>query len=181
MDASFGLAGLAASLGAKDLVSDIIAGFTLMTDGSYKVGDTIEIDGFDGAVLKINMRKTTVMDKKGTVKTFSNSTITSVINHSLYPYIYWLEFLLPQECTVKMADEIINRELPKLIGKCPLIIDGPRYSGVSEVIISTGVLFTKIFVDAVCNYPDRYDVQYFLNTELKRIFENELIKDNTME
>ena len=117
--ASFGLAGLAASLGAKDLVSDIIAGFTLMTDGSYKVGDTIEIDGFDGAVLKINMRKTTVMDKKGTVKTFSNSTITSVINHSLYPYIYWLEFLLPQECTVKMADEIINEitNPPALLGR----------------------------------------------------------------
>ena len=41
--ASFGLAGLAASLGAKDFVSDVIAGFTLMADGSYKVGDSIEI------------------------------------------------------------------------------------------------------------------------------------------
>ncbi len=171
--ASFGLAGLAASLGAKDFVSDIIAGITLMTDGSYKVGDTIEIDDFRGTVLKINMRKTTVLQWQGTVKTFSNSTITSVINHSLYPYTCFLTFTIPKECTVKKAEEIIGRELPKLKNQCPGIIEGPSYVGVSEVKILYGSLWTTLAVQAVCKFKDRFTVNYFLTRNIKMMFEEE--------
>ena len=178
--ASFGLAGLAASLGAKDFVSDIIAGITLIADASYKVGDTIEIGDFRGTVLKINMRKTTVMDWQGTVKTFSNSTITSVINHSLYPYVYMLTFAVPQGCTVKEAEELINRELPKLKGKCPAIIDGPTYKGVSEVVLVHGFLYTKMSVQAVCTFSQRYTVHYFLNKEIKMMFEKQYDEELTI-
>ena len=171
--ASFGLAGLAASLGAKDFVLDVIAGFTLMADGSYKVGDSIEIGGNGGKVLKINMRKTTVMDWRGTVKTFSNSTITSVINHSVYPFKYVEYFTLPRGCTVKKAEEILNREMPKLVGKCPAILEGPVYKGVEEVVLDYGIIFSRVCIHAICNYSDRFTVNFFVTGELKKMFENE--------
>lgn len=169
--ASFGLAGLAASLGAKDFVADIISGITLMTDGSYKVGDTIEIDDFRGTVLKINMRKTTVINWQGTVKTFSNSTILSVINHSLYPYVFILDFALPLDWTIKKAEEVIVKELPGLQEKCPAIMKGPKYLGVTNVELSYGSLFTKVSVQAACKFSDRYKVTCFLTEEIKKLLE----------
>lgn len=177
---SFGLVGLAVSLGAKDLIADIIAGITLMADGSYKVGDTIEIDGKGGKVLKINMRKTTVMDWRGVVKTFSNSTITSVINHSVYPYVYVVYFILPRGCKLKKAEEIIHREMPKLVGKCPGILEGPTYKGVEEVVLDYGVTYSKLYIQALCKWGDRFTVNFFINGEMKKMFENEFDEEIKM-
>ena len=171
--ASFGLAGLAASLGAKDFIADIIAGINLMIDGSYKVGDSIEIGGLGGTVHKINMRKTTVMDWRGTVKTFNNSTITAVVNHSVYPSVYVTTFITPQGCTAEEAIQLLNREFPKLKGKCPVIIDGPSCKGACALPMVYGTLRAKIEVQAVCKWGDRFTVEFFVNGEIKKIFEKE--------
>lgn len=113
------------------------------------------------------------MDWRGTVKTFSNSTITSVINHSVYPFKYVEYFTLPRGCTVKKAEEILNREMPKLVGKCPAILDGPMYKGVEEVVLDYGIIFTRVCIHALCDYSDRFTVNFFVTRELKKMFENE--------
>ncbi len=154
MLASFGLAGFAVSLGAQAFVSDIIAGLNVMLDGSYKVGDIIRIGDYTGKVLSINMRKTTVVDRHGSVRSLCNSEITNVINHSVYPYIFIMDFTLPQSYTVVMVESILERELPKLKGKCPYITDGPEYLGVSAAELYEGFMVTKVSIRA---YPsERY-------------------------
>ena len=48
--ASAGILSLVIGLGAKDLVNDIIAGFFIIFEGSFKVGDWITVGNFSGAV-----------------------------------------------------------------------------------------------------------------------------------
>ena len=49
--ASVGFVTLAVTLGARDLVTDILAGLSIVFDGDFQVGDIVEIAGYRGKVL----------------------------------------------------------------------------------------------------------------------------------
>ncbi|MDO5481273.1 MAG: mechanosensitive ion channel family protein [Candidatus Saccharibacteria bacterium] len=69
-------------LAFQDLAKDIIAGFSIITEDQYAVGDIIEIDGFCGKVIFLGLKTTKVQNFYGEVKIFSNSTFSTVINYS---------------------------------------------------------------------------------------------------
>ena len=46
--AGLGIGTAIIGLAFQDLAKDLIAGFTIITEGEYEVGDTIELDGFMG-------------------------------------------------------------------------------------------------------------------------------------
>ena len=66
--ASLGLLSFAVSLGAKDLVTDILAGLSIVFDGEYQVGDIIEVGGYRGEVLEIGVRTTKLEGRGGNIK-----------------------------------------------------------------------------------------------------------------
>lgn len=76
--ASAGLAGLAISFGAQSLVKDLIAGFFLIVENQFNVGDTIEVSETKGEVTNINLRTTVIKDKKGNQTFLPNSKIEKV-------------------------------------------------------------------------------------------------------
>ena len=43
-------------LAFQDLAKDLIAGFSIITEGEYEVGDTIEVDNFMGTVTEVGLR-----------------------------------------------------------------------------------------------------------------------------
>ena len=69
-------------LAFQDLAKDIIAGFSIITEDQYAVGDIIEIDGFCGKVIFLGLKTTKIQSYYGEVKIFSNSTFPTVINYS---------------------------------------------------------------------------------------------------
>lgn len=73
--AGLGLGGLAFALAAKDLVANIFAGFVVITDKPYSIGDWIETTQTEGTVVEITFRSTKV-------RTFANAIVT-VPNASL--------------------------------------------------------------------------------------------------
>lgn len=80
--ASAGIAGLAISLGAQQLVRDIIAGVLIIVEDQYHVGDVIEVAGKAGAVEHISLRATHVRDVDGTLHIVPHSAITTVSNRT---------------------------------------------------------------------------------------------------
>ncbi|OEF97019.1 mechanosensitive ion channel family protein [Desulfuribacillus alkaliarsenatis] len=67
--AGLGLGGLAFALAAKDLVANIFAGFVVITDKPYSIGDWIESPDVEGTVEEITFRSTKV-------RTFANAIVT---------------------------------------------------------------------------------------------------------
>ena len=65
--AGLGIAGLALSLGAQNLVRDYIAGAFVLIENHYAEGDVVSIAGVSGAVEDINLRRTTVRSIEGTL------------------------------------------------------------------------------------------------------------------
>jgi small conductance mechanosensitive channel len=81
--ASVGFIGLAISMGLRDIISDVLAGISIITGRSFEVGDTIEIKGFGtGTVRMIGLRSTQMRFADGTDSYIRNSSITGVVNLS---------------------------------------------------------------------------------------------------
>ena len=83
-----GLGGLAISLAAQDTIADAIAGFIILIDQPFRVGDRIEIEkvGTWGDVVEIGLRTTRIRTRDNRMVIVPNSIIGSneVINYS-YP------------------------------------------------------------------------------------------------
>ena len=62
---SLGIVGIAVSLAARDILSNLFSGIILIVGKSIKVGDTIEINNKKGIVEQIKLRTTIVSDDDG--------------------------------------------------------------------------------------------------------------------
>ncbi len=80
--AGAGIAGLAIGFGAKTLVADLIAGFFIIFENQFNVGDWVKIANQEGEVTKISLRTITLQDKeRKTTYIIPNSSITTVIRY----------------------------------------------------------------------------------------------------
>ncbi len=82
------LIGLTISLAARDTLTDIIAGFSILIDQPFRIGDRIEVQGFDtwADVVDIGLRTTVLLTRHNIEIIVPNSTLAKnqVINYS-YP------------------------------------------------------------------------------------------------
>ncbi|MFM5882843.1 MULTISPECIES: mechanosensitive ion channel family protein [Methanobrevibacter] len=116
---SLGIAGIALSFAAKDLISNLFSGITLIIGKSIQVGDTIEINNKKGIVERITLRSTIISDDSGVKKIIPNSTLTN------YPYLH---FKTPEKYRVDIQTglslNIDVEEFEKYIVKKILEYDG---------------------------------------------------------
>jgi MscS family membrane protein len=66
---TLGLGGLAFALAAKDTLSNLFGGITILFDNIFKMGDWVKIGDTEGTVAEIGLRSTTI-------RTFDNALIT---------------------------------------------------------------------------------------------------------
>lgn len=80
--AGAGIAGIAVGLGAQTLVRDCIAGFFILLEDQFGVGDTVDIGAAIGVVETVTLRTTVVRSPDGTQWTVPNGAIIRVGNRS---------------------------------------------------------------------------------------------------
>jgi len=73
-----GILGLAIGMGAKDLASDLIAGFFILLENHFNVGDTIKAAGVSGKVKKMSLRTVILKDKNGNRHIIPNSALKTI-------------------------------------------------------------------------------------------------------
>ena len=85
--AGLGIGGLALAMAAKDTVSNVFGGFTILADRPFKLNDRVKISGFDGFIRDIGVRSTRLETLDGTVVTIPNAKFADspVENVSLEP------------------------------------------------------------------------------------------------
>jgi MscS family membrane protein len=86
--AALGLGGLAVSLAAKETIADAIAGFMILVDRPFRLGDRIEIQGLNtwGDVVEIGLRTTRIRTRDNRMVIVPNAVISTnqVVNYT-YP------------------------------------------------------------------------------------------------
>ena len=78
--AGAGVAGLAIGLGAQSLIRDVIAGFFILLEDQFHVGDIIQAAGVNGQIEQMTLRMTIVRDLQGTLHFIPNGEIKVVSN-----------------------------------------------------------------------------------------------------
>ena len=167
--ASLGLLSFAISLGAKDLITDILAGISIVFEGEYQVGDIIEVNGYRGMVLEIGVRTTKLEGRGGNIKIIANRDVKNVLNmtrkHSWYPVE--LNVVCDSEHPIEVIEQKLREQLSKIGEHIPEIISGPFYKGV----IGFGNGFVTLSIIAECNEADYHLVQRELNRALQFFLE----------
>ena len=78
--AGAGVAGFAIGFGAQGLIKDVIAGFFILLEDQFHVGDVIQAAGVSGQVEQVTLRLTIIRDLQGAVHFIPNGEIKVVSN-----------------------------------------------------------------------------------------------------
>lgn len=129
--AGLGIMGLVIGLGAQKFINDLIAGFFIIFEQHFDVGDTVEVKGFKGQVSDIGLKTTRIRNWKGDVMILSNGEITNIINYSKNQSVAVVDFGIAYETDVQSVLDILNKELLILKQQFPQIIEDPTVIGVT--------------------------------------------------
>jgi small conductance mechanosensitive channel len=78
--AAGGILGLTFSFGAQSLVKDVIAGFFILFENQFGIGDVIEAAEKSGTVERMTLRVTMLRDLRGVLHVIPNGQITTLSN-----------------------------------------------------------------------------------------------------
>ncbi|MCR5608527.1 MAG: mechanosensitive ion channel family protein [Lachnospiraceae bacterium] len=168
--AGLGILSLIFGLGVTSLIEDIVAGFFIIAEHLFDVGDIVVIDDFRGTVLSIGIRSTQLEDEGGDILILRNSSIESLVNMTNHLSYAICDIPISADVPFEKVEEVIkNAELENLMEQYDDIEGGPFYLGLSEIQESGIQLITFV---AICQESKRYSVQRIMNRELKILFDN---------
>ena len=165
---SLGIVGIAVSLAAKDLISNLFSGIILIIGKSIKVGDTIELNNTKGVVEKVQLHTTTIKDDDGIISTIPNSTLTNNL-FKLYKAQekYRIDIMagLSLNNDLDEFNEYIVREIKQLDG----VLDNPE-----PKIYSKGITFeeTKIKISFwIKDYNNKDEYKLIITNKIRKFVE----------
>ena len=171
--ASLGVLSLALSLGAQDLIKDILAGLAIVFDGSFRIGDVVEVDGTEGIVQEIGVRATKLTVEGNNTLYINNSEISSVLNKSKELSRINLEFRIPINESLPKLEELLNRELPEIGRKNSKIVKGPELLGLTGLSGAAASRVIQLAIEVMIDQKDEAEVKSYLYREIHLLFERE--------
>ena len=167
--AAIGTLGIAVSLGAQHFVSDIIAGLTMVFEGTVHVGDIVDLGAgskmYHGTVQEIGLRFIRIINYDGNIVALNNRDINMTTNMTKLNSWCRCEFTVSSEYAIEEIDEIMQRELPE-IGKQDLrILKGPDYQGI--IALEGGKM--TFLITAECREKDMSAVHQIIIRSVQQI------------
>lgn len=138
---SASVAGLAVGFGAQKLVRDVIAGFFILMEDQYGVGDHVTIGGVAGVVEELGMRTTRIRDAGGRLHIFANGDIAQVCNLSRGKLRVSMDIAVPASMDLDRVISVLNEVGDSIARDCPQEVLEPfRYEGLAQVTGATATL-----------------------------------------
>ena len=136
--ASVSVVGVAVGLGAKDVITDFLAGITMIFEDQYGVGDVIDTGLATGTVIEVGLRVTKLRDADGEIWYVRNGSIERVGNQSQgwsravvdVPVHYGTDVGRVHEVLTAMAKQLYEDETwrPRLLDEQP-----PQVMGIENL------------------------------------------------
>jgi len=131
-----GLASVAVGFGAQTLIRDVIAGFYIVLEDQYVVGDTIQIADYIGRMEHLTLRRTVLRDPRGALVTIANGEIRTVSNLSRDWSQAFVDVSFSPETSSDKALQTLDSAAAALRDDpawAPALVDGPRILGVQNL------------------------------------------------
>lgn len=170
--AGFGIVGVVLGLAFQDLAKDIIAGFSIILENQYAIGDTISVSGFKGEVIFLGLKTTKIKNYEGQVKIIANRNATEIINYSLENSLAIVDIDISYEennnkvekVLIELSEEL-TKKLPKLKGKVELL-------GIQE--LSSSSVRYRIIAPTIA--MEHFEIERMLRKAIKERLDKENIK-----
>ncbi len=170
--AGLGVTTAIVGLAFQDIAKDLITGFSIVTEGQYEVGDTIEVDGFIGEVVFLGLRTTRILNYKGETKIIANHYMDKIINYSLHNSLAIVDVGVAYEEDQDKVVRVLENLSKELDGKIKDAKGEIKILGINELSDSCIVYRVVLEVETM----QHYDVERILRKEIKAAFDKENIK-----
>ncbi|WP_256970250.1 mechanosensitive ion channel family protein [Brevibacterium yomogidense] len=134
--ASAGIAGIALGFGAQTLVKDYLAGFFIVIEDQYGIGDVIDVGEAIGTVEEVGLRTSKIRALDGTLWHVRNGEILRVGNFSQGFGNALLDLPFPYDADEQTVTTIINdaaSALRELEQYDAVMLEAPEIMGVQEI------------------------------------------------
>ncbi len=175
--ATAGIFGLALSLGAQNLVNDVVSGFFILFENYYLVGDYIsagnveerEVEGF---VEAIELRTTRLRHPNGQLQIIRNGDMGSIVNHSKHYIFAMVQVRLNYEVDLERVYRIIESIGQQLKVENSEVLEPTQVDGIEEF----GEYYLLLGMRTKVKPGNKIQIERLLRKMLKRAFDLEGIK-----
>ena len=170
--AGLGIVGLVLTFALQDLAKDFIAGFSIILENQYAVGDTIEVNGFKGEVIYLGIKTTKIRNLEGQVKIISNHNITEVINYSMEYSLAIVDVDVSYEDDNDKVEKVLNDLAIELSNTLKNLKGDVLLQGINN-LASSGVTYRMV---AYCKPMFHLENERIMRKLIKQRLEKEKIK-----
>jgi len=167
--------GVALGFGAQDVVHDFIAGFLIVAEDQYAIGDVVTISGVTGTVQEIQLRVTVLRDLEGRVHYVPNGSISVATNYTQDFSQVIVDVSVAYKEDIENVLEVLQSELEEFVADpdfAEVITADPVILGVNEL----GEFSVDIRVLFVTTPDDRWAVKREFLRRIKNRFDVEAIE-----
>ncbi len=170
--AGLGVTAAVLGLALQDVAKDLISGITILTEEQYKLGDTIEIEGFMGEVIFVGLRSTRIKNYRGSIKIIANRNISNIINYSMENSLAIVDINISYD----NDSEKIEKTLEKIGENIKELIPSSKSKLEVWGVENLNEFGYEYRVALLVKSMEQYTAQRTLRKEIKKVFDQEKIK-----
>ena len=154
--ASAGVTTAVIGIGAQSTIGNILAGFFIIFEGNFRVGDIVSLNGWTGKIREIGVRTTCIesfgsFSDYGNLRVINNSDLNDMTNLSGSLSMAFAKIPIPYETDLTQIEQIFTANAEEIRRRLPEIVDGPFYDGTVSLEDSAKLIRFRV----VCNEEDR--------------------------
>ena len=141
--AGLGLVIAAIAFAGQAVILDLIMGILILLEGQYFKGDLVAVNGIEGTVEEVGLRRTVIRDARGTLHSISNGLIRNSANFSRTFAVATVDIDGVADKDVDAVIEVFNavgREMAADDELGPLLQDTPGYTSTIRLSSSGSTL-----------------------------------------
>jgi moderate conductance mechanosensitive channel len=134
--AGLGVIVAAITLAGQSIVLDYLMGILILVEGQYFKGDIISVEGTEGTVEEVGLRRTTIRDNRGALHSISNGLIRRSTNLTRNYAIAMVHVEGIAEADVEKAIEVLDRVGSEMFLDtewAPRLLEAPRYTATTAL------------------------------------------------
>ena len=170
--AGAGIAGVALGFGAQSLVKDCIAGFFMLAEDQYGIGDVVDLGEASGVVEDITLRTTVLRGLDGTVWHVPNGVVQRVGNKSQLWSVAVIDVVVAYDTDLGRARELLHRAAAEVCDSeefVERVLESPTVLGVESLGVDGVTLRLTVKVEP----GTQWGLQRALREHIKAVFDRE--------
>ena len=167
-----GVISFVVGLAFQDILKDILAGFSILFERQFEVGDFVKIGDFSGTVIALGLKTTRIQALTGEIKIISNRNITEIINYSLDKMFALVDIGVSYETEIDKVEKVLNVTAASLKEKIPELVEDVELLGVQK-LDDSAVVFRLM---GKCKPAQHFAAERKMRKEIKNALDKNGIK-----